>query len=134
MTHDELLALTPEFAGWAEENCHLYLWTTNNFLPRAVELMAAWGFAHKTVLIWVKPRMGLGSYFRNTTELVLFGVRGELRTRADDIATHFEAPVGEHSAKPDIFYDIVKRASYPPYSEVFQRTAREGIPNLYEAG
>ena len=69
-----------------------------------------------------------------SAEHVLFGLRGELRTRADDIATQFEAPVGEHSVKPDIFYDIVKRASYPPYGEVFQRTPREGIANVYEAG
>ncbi len=133
MTHGELLALHGAFDGWAEENCHIYLWTTNNFMPRAVELMAAWGFQHKTILTWVKPRFGLGSYFRNSTEHVLFGLRGELRTRADNIATHFEAPVGEHSVKPGIFYDIVKRASYPPYGEAFQRTPREGITNVYEA-
>ena len=130
MTHDELLEL--DVAAWAEDNCHLYLWTTNNFMPRAVELMAVWGFQHKTVLTWVKPRWGLGSYFRNSTEHVLFGVRGKLMTRGDDIPTHFEAPVGEPSEKPDIFYDIVKRASYPPYGEAFQRQARPGFVNLFE--
>jgi hypothetical protein len=55
MTQEQLLAMP--VPGWAEENCHLYLWTTNNFLPRAVELMAAWGFQHKTVLTWVRPAM-----------------------------------------------------------------------------
>ena len=129
MTHEELLAL--DVAQWAEDNCHLYLWTTNNFMTRAVELMAHWGFQHKTVLTWVKPRWGLGSYFRNNTEHILFGVRGELRTRVDDIATTFEAPLGEHSEKPNIFYDIVRRASYPPYGEVFQRTARPDFSNLF---
>ena len=124
MTHDELLALPVE--SWAEENAHIYLWTTNNFMTRACELMAKWGFQHKTILTWVKPRIGLGSYFRNSTEHVLFGVRGELRTRSDSIATHFEAPVTEHSAKPDIFYDIVERSSYPTYLEAFCRTPREG--------
>lgn len=131
MSHQELLALP--VANWAEDNCHLYLWTTNNFMTRAVELMARWGFAHKTVLTWVKPRWGLGSYFRNSTEHVLFGVRGELRTRSDSIATHFEAPVGEHSAKPDIFYDIVRRASYEPYGEAFQREVRDGFVSLFAA-
>jgi len=130
MSHDELKAL--DVTGWAEGNAHMYLWTTNNFMTRAVELMAVWGFQHKTVLTWVKPRWGLGSYFRNSTEHVLFGVRGELRTRSDSIATHFEAPVGEHSAKPEIFYDIVRQASYPPYGEAFQRTAREDFRNLFE--
>jgi N6-adenosine-specific RNA methylase IME4 len=131
MTHDELLAL--DVAQWAEDNCHLYLWTTNNFMTRAVELMARWGFAHKTVLTWVKPRLGLGSYFRNSTEHVLFGVRGELRTRRDDIATHFEAPVGEHSEKPEEFYNVVRAASYGPiYGELFQRRARPDFLNLFQ--
>jgi N6-adenosine-specific RNA methylase IME4 len=122
MSHEQLLGL--DVAQWAEDNCHIYLWTTNNFVSRGPELMAKWGFQHKTVLTWVKPKFGLGSYFRNSTEHVLFGVRGELRTRSDSIATHFEAPLGEHSEKPEEFYDIVRKASYEPYGEVFQRTAR----------
>ena len=130
MTHDELLALP--VSNWADNNCHLYLWTTNNFMTRAVDLMAHWGFQHKTVLTWTKPRWGLGSYFRNSTEHVLFGVKGELRTRVDNIATHFEAPVSEHSEKPDAFYDIVRRASYPPYGEAFQRKARDEFANLFK--
>jgi N6-adenosine-specific RNA methylase IME4 len=130
MTHEQLLALN--VAAWAEDNCHLYLWTTNNFMTRAVELMARWGFQHKTVLTWVKPRWGLGSYFRNSTEHVLFGVRGELRTRSDSIATHFEAPLGEHSEKPEQFYEIVRKASYPPYGELFQREARPDFLNLFQ--
>jgi N6-adenosine-specific RNA methylase IME4 len=130
MSHEELLALNVE--GWAEENCHLYLWTTNNFMTRAVELMARWGFQHKTVLTWVKPRWGLGSYFRNSTEHVLFGVRGELRTRSDSIATHFEAPLGEHSEKPERFYEIVRAASYEPFGEAFQRQDRADFANLFQ--
>ena len=129
MTHEELLALP--VGGWAEDDAHLYLWTTNNFMTRAVELMARWGFQHKTVLTWVKPRWGLGSYFRNSTEHVLFGVRGELRTRSDSIATHFEAPIGAHSEKPERFYEIVRAASYGPYGEAFQRDARPDFVNLY---
>ena len=130
MSHDALLAL--DVPAWTDDNCHLYLWTTNNFIPRAVDLMAHWGFQHKTILTWTKPRWGLGSYFRNSTEHVLFGVKGKLRTRVDNIATHFEAPMGEHSEKPDLFYDIVLRASFPPYGEAFQRTSRPEFQNLYE--
>jgi N6-adenosine-specific RNA methylase IME4 len=130
MSREELLEL--DVAQWAEDDCHLYLWTTNNFMTRAVELMARWGFQHKTVLTWVKPRWGLGSYFRNSTEHVLFGVRGELRTRSDSIATHFEAPVGEHSEKPDRFYEIVAEASYLPAGEIFQRKPREGFIDCYQ--
>jgi N6-adenosine-specific RNA methylase IME4 len=129
MTHDQLLAL--DVGGWAEDNCHLYLWTTNNFMTRAVDLMAHWGFAHKTVLTWVKPRWGLGAYFRNSTEHVLFGVRGEMRTRSDSIATHFEAPLGEHSEKPEAFYNIVRAASFEPFGEIFQRTDRPDFQNVF---
>jgi N6-adenosine-specific RNA methylase IME4 len=131
MTHDELLSL--DVAAWVDaEFCHLYLWTTNNFLTRAVDLMQQWGFQHKTVLTWVKPRWGLGSYFRNSTEQVLFGTTGTQNTRTGDIGTHFEAPMGEHSEKPEKFYDIVRRASFPPYGEAFQRKERDGFKNLYE--
>ena len=129
MTHAQLLAL--DVAQWAEDDCHLYLWTTNNFMTRAVELMARWGWQHKTVLTWIKPKFGLGSYFRNSTEHILFGVRGELRTRSDSIPTHFEVPVLGHSEKPEKFYEIVRAASYPPYGEVFQRTARADFTNTY---
>jgi N6-adenosine-specific RNA methylase IME4 len=129
MSHEELLAF--DLSQWAEENCHLYLWTTNNFMTRAVELMRQWGFQHKTVLTWVKPRWGLGSYFRNSTEHALFGVRGELRTRSDSIATHFEAAVGKHSEKPDAFYEIVRRASYLPCGEIFQRKERPDFFNCF---
>ena len=129
MTHEQLLAM-PVLA-WAEEDCHLYLWTTNNFVLRAGELMAAWGFEFKTVLTWIKPRLGMGAYFRNTTEQVLFGVRGNLKTRSDAIPTHFAADLGQHSAKPEQFYDIVRRSSYLPAGEAFQRTARDGFVNVY---
>jgi ParB/RepB/Spo0J family partition protein len=72
MGREEALALP--VAKWAENDCHLYLWATNANLPLAVECMAAWGFKHKSVLTWVKPRFGLGIFFRGSTEHVLFGV------------------------------------------------------------
>jgi N6-adenosine-specific RNA methylase IME4/ParB-like chromosome segregation protein Spo0J len=124
MSLEELLALP--VGEWAEENCHLYLWTTNNFILRAGELVKAWGFEFKTVLTWIKPRIGLGSYFRSSTEHVLFAVRGDMMTRARDIPTHFTAPTGEHSEKPQEFFDIAERASYGPYLEAFARKQREG--------
>jgi N6-adenosine-specific RNA methylase IME4 len=63
---------------------------------------------------------------------VLFGVRGEFRTRSAPIATHFEAPVREHSEKPERFYEIVRASSYPPYGEAFQRTSRPDFANLFQ--
>ncbi len=129
MNHEELLALPVE--SWAEDDAHLYLWVTNSFMTRGVELMARWGFAHKTVLTWCKPRIGLGAYFRNASEHVLFGVRGELRTRSDSISTVFGAPVGAHSEKPERFYEIVREASHPPFGEAFQRQARPDFRSVY---
>jgi N6-adenosine-specific RNA methylase IME4 len=131
MTPDQILALP--VASWAEGDCHLYLWVTNSNMPLACKCMAAWGFQHKSILTWIKPRFGLGEYFRGSTEHVLFGVRGKLGTRSRTISTHFEAPVGAHSEKPERFYEIVREASYLPAGEAFQRKAREGFVNLYQA-
>lgn len=130
MSQEQLLAMP--VASWADEECHLYLWTTNNFLFRAGALIEPWGFSYKTVLTWIKPKIGLGSYFRSSTEHCLFAVRGKMTTRVNDIPTHFEAPAGEHSAKPEVFYEIVRRASYPIFGEAFQRDERPDFRNLFE--
>jgi ParB/RepB/Spo0J family partition protein len=130
MTKEELLALA--VADWAEERCHLYLWTTNAMLRHAFDLMEAWGFRYNTILTWTKPRAGMGTHFRGATEHVLFGIRGVLATRTLKIPTWFEAPVGKHSDKPERFYDIVRAASYPPYGEAFQRKARPDFVNLFQ--
>ena len=129
MTLEELLALPVK--SWAEENCHLYLWTTNAIQPKAFELMKAWPFTYNTMLTWAKPKFGMGTHFRGQTEHVLFGIRGTLATRVANISTLFEAPVGKHSEKPEKFYEIVRAASYPPYGEAFQREARSDFQNLF---
>jgi N6-adenosine-specific RNA methylase IME4 len=120
---------------WAEESgCHLYCWVTNNFMAEGCKLVAHWGFQHRVVLTWVKPPpFGLGSYFRNSTEHVLFATLGETTTKhaAASIPTHFEALRGEHSEKPERFYDIVRAASFPPYGEANQRTPRPDFDNLF---
>ena len=138
MTHQQLLAMASAVQTWAEDNCHLYLWTTNNFMTRACQLVAAFGFQHRTVLTWRKMTrhgkewFGLGSHFRNSTEHVLFAERGKLRTRRDDIRSIFEGMVGEHSEKPQQFYDLVLAASHGPYGEIFQREPRADFVNLYQ--
>jgi len=85
------------------------------------------------MLTWRKPHFGLGSYFRHQAEYVLFGIRGDLGTRpaAQSISTVFDAPIGEHSEKPERFYEIVRASSYPPYGEAFQRKARPDFVNLF---
>jgi N6-adenosine-specific RNA methylase IME4 len=135
-TLDQLRAL--DLRQWAdvETGTHLYCWATNNFMAEACKLVAHWGFQHRVLLTWIKPApFGLGSYFRNSTEHVLFATLGETTTRhaAASFPTHFEAPRGEHSEKPEKFYEIVRAASYPPYGEGNQREARPDFANLFES-
>lgn len=120
MTIEELCALDV-VRDRAADQSHLYLWTTAGHLPQAFEVMEAWGFEYKTYLVWVKPQMGMGNYFRVSTELVLFGVRGGMRTQARDIKNYFEAKRAKHSAKPIEFHDMVQKASPGPYMELFSR-------------
>jgi N6-adenosine-specific RNA methylase IME4 len=132
---DQLRAL--DIKQWADQDtgCHLYVWTTNNFMYEACKLVDHWGFQHRTKITWIKPPpFGLGSYFRNSTEDVLFATLGDTSTRpaAASIPTHFEAERGEHSEKPEQFYEIVRAASYPPYGEGNQRTPRSDFANLFE--
>lgn len=124
MTIEELCAL--DVVSRVGDDAHLYLWTTNGFLNEAFDVLNAWGFKYKTCLTWVKPQMGMGNYFRSSTEHVLFGVRGSLQTQDRGLMNWFEAPRGKHSAKPDSFYDLVEKASPGPYLELFARRRRLG--------
>lgn len=129
MTIEELCDLETNgrrVADCVADDAHLYLWVTNNFLREAFAVLDAWGFAYKTCLTWVKPQMGMGNYFRGSTEHILFGVRGSLRTAERNLVNWFEAPRAKHSAKPDCFYDLVEKASPGPYLELFARRARLG--------
>jgi N6-adenosine-specific RNA methylase IME4 len=133
-TIEQLMAL--DVMAWADKEIgtQLYLWTTNNFMAEACKLVAHWGFQHRTVITWIKPPpFGLGSYFRNSTEHCLFATFGNTTTRpaAASLPTHFEAPRGEHSQKPERFYEFVRAASYPPYGEGNQRAPRPDFTNLY---
>jgi N6-adenosine-specific RNA methylase IME4 len=126
MSVEELCALTvvPDLAA---DESHLYLWSTAGHLPEAFSVMAAWGFDYKTYLVWVKPQMGMGNYFRVSTELVLFGVRGGMRTQHRGLKNYFEARRSKHSAKPAVFHDIVMQASPGPYMELFSRCSAESM-------
>ena len=109
---------------WAEDDAHLYLWTTNNHMDESAAIMRAWGFEPKTILTWVKTQIGVGGYYRNSTEHVRFGVRGKLPLLRKDLPTHFIAPRGRHSQKPDSFYDMVETASPGPWLDIFARRHR----------
>jgi N6-adenosine-specific RNA methylase IME4 len=131
MTDAELMSMP--IGLWAEDNAHLYLWCLNSNILQAHKVVNAWGFEVKTVITWVKGRIeqnklvqhiGLGHYFRNSTEHVLFAVRGSLPTLNNDIPTALVAPRRDHSEKPSAFYDMVLRTSPGPYLDVFARVQR----------
>ncbi len=123
----EDLAALP-VAALAEDDAHLYLWTTNPILPEAFPVMEAWGFRYVTLLTWEKRgTLGMGFSFRNQTEHILFGIRGALPIPPEKRErTIFAAPKGRHSEKPDCFLDMVQRVSPGPYLELFARRARFG--------
>lgn len=119
----------------AAKNAHLYLWVPNALLPEGIEVMQAWGFRYVSNVIWAKRRKdggpdgrGVGFYFRNVTEPILFGVRGSMRTLppARSTVNMIETRKREHSRKPDEQYDLIESCSPGPYLEMFARYAREG--------
>ncbi len=134
LTADEIAALP--VARIAAPTAHLYLWVPNALLPDGLRVMAAWGFAYKTNLVWHKLRKdggsdgrGVGFYFRNVTELLLFGVRGSnARTLAPGRrqVNYIGARKREHSRKPDEQYGIIEACSPGPFLELFARGRRDG--------
>jgi N6-adenosine-specific RNA methylase IME4 len=105
----------------AGENCHLHLWTTNAFLFDAKRVMEAWGFEYKSCLIWVKPQMGLGNYWRVSHELMLFGIRGKLPFADRSIPSWLESDRTKHSEKPNAIRQLVEKVSPAPRLELFGR-------------
>ncbi len=119
----------------AEENSHLYLWVPNALLSEGLKVMESWGFQYKTNLIWYKTRKdggpdgrGVGFYFRNVTEILLFGIKGRVRTLKPGRTQVNIIPSRkrEHSRKPDEFYRLIEECSPGPYVELFARFKREG--------
>jgi N6-adenosine-specific RNA methylase IME4 len=123
-------------AAAVEDTAHLYLWVPNALLPEGLAVLQAWGFAYKSNIVWHKLRRdggsdgrGVGFYFRNVTELLLFGVRGK---RARTLApgrrqvNYLGTRKREHSRKPDEQYGLIEACSPGPYLEMFARGSREG--------
>ena len=120
----------------ASETAHLYLWVPNALLPDGIAVMKSWGFEYKSNLVWHKIRKdggpdgrGVGFYFRNVTELILFGVRGQNartlapgRRQVNFLATRKR----EHSRKPDEQYQLIESCSPGPFMELFARGQRPG--------
>ena len=118
------------------DKAHLYLWVPNALLPDGLAVMKAWGFEYKTNIVWEKVRKdgepdgrGVGFYFRNVTELLLFGIKGDKnRTLAParSQVNLLRTIKREHSRKPDEVYPLIERCSKGPYLELFARGVREG--------
>ena len=124
LSYEELLAFP--IGDYRAADSHLYLWITNRSLPKGFSLLDAWGFRYVTCLTWCKPSIGMGNYFRGSTEHVLFGVSGSLPLKRKDVGTWFAAPRGQrHSEKPDAFYELVESCSPGPYLDVFSRRQRD---------
>lgn len=132
MSVDEICAMP--VSAHAAEKSHLYLWVPNALLKEGLDVLSAWGFTYKTNLIWSKIRKdggpdgrGVGFYFRNVTEIILFGVKGKLRTgsagrrQVNIISTRKR----EHSRKPDELYDVIESCSPGRYLELFARAPRD---------
>jgi N6-adenosine-specific RNA methylase IME4 len=134
MTLDQIMALP--VAEITAERAHLYLWCPNALLPDGIAVLDAWGFTYKSNIVWHKIRKdggsdgrGVGFYFRNVTELILFGVRGKNartlapgRRQVNLLATRKR----EHSRKPDEQYSIIETCSPGPFIELFARGTRAG--------
>jgi N6-adenosine-specific RNA methylase IME4 len=126
-----IIAMSAELQPFINNDAHLYLWVTNNYLPAGLDVMKAWGFDYKTTITWVKDRMGLGQYFRGQSEHCLFGVRGVLPYKSIDGkraqgVTAFYAPRTEHSRKPEEMHRMIERVSYAPRLELFARRPAAG--------
>lgn len=130
MSLEEIMALP--VAECANENSHLYLWVPNALLPEGLEVMKSWGFRYVSNIIWAKRRkdggpdgIGVGFYFRNVTEILLFEVRGHMCTPPGRSQVNMiETRKREHSRKPDEQYDLIESCSPGPYLEMVARYPR----------
>lgn len=135
MTLDDIMALP--VSGITDEIAHLYLWVPNAMLPDGLAVLKSWGFQYKSNIVWHKVRKdggpdgrGVGFYFRNTTELILFGIKGKgsnARTLAPGRSqvNIIRTMKREHSRKPDEQYPIIEACSPGPFLEMFGRGGRK---------
>ena len=124
-----------QIANNLEDTAHCYLWVPNALLPDGLKVLESWGFTYKSNIIWHKIRKdggsdgrGVGFYFRNVTEVLLFGTRGKNARTLQPGRTQvnlFQTRKREHSRKPEEQYDIIESCSWGPYLELFGRGKRK---------
>lgn len=111
----------------AADDCHLWLWTTNQVLPKAFDVVAAWGFKYLAPVHWIKPS-GLGNWFVHRTQTILFCYRGKLRFNNERYRPNIfmTGNPPRHSQKPDEAFDLIESISDGPRVELFARRRRPG--------
>ena len=120
MTLEQIKAMP--VSDLAAPDAHCWLWVTNATLRASYDVLEAWGFTPRSILTWVKPRLGLGNYLRNCTEHLLLGTRGKSPILCNRQPNWLFAPVQEHSHKPEEQYAIIERCSPGPNRlELFAR-------------
>ena len=131
MTNEEIMSMPVNEIALPKS--HLYLWVPNALIETGLEVMKRWGFTYKTNIVWYKvrkdggpDRRGVGFYFRNVTELILFGVKGNFRTLdpGRSMPNIIISQKREHSRKPEEVYDVVEKCSQGPFLELFARHSR----------
>lgn len=128
MNIDEIKALP--LGGLADNDCELYLWATQKYLPYAFDLIEAWGFKYCQTLTWCKtPRgTGQGGVYCPTTEFLILARRGKMPNvkRIDSTWFHTKRPHNSHSTKPEFFQDLIEKVGEGPRLEMFARRERNG--------
>lgn len=127
LSNDEIKSMN--INSLADENCELYLWTTNRYLPVAFEVIKAWGFKYCQTLTWCKtPRAGMGGMFCPTTEFLLLCRVGKAPKKKRILTTwwHIKRPHNKHSKKPDFFRNLIESVTNEPRIELFAREKTPG--------
>lgn len=143
--HGTVMGMGPQIRKITAPHAHLYLWTTNYFMEEALAVAEAWGFDQKSIVTWVKvteeptelpherdgpatvsEHIGRGNYLRNTTEHMLFAVKGSRGVALNNVPTHFFAARTENHDKPEKAYRLVEQLSPGPYLALFSQTGRLG--------
>jgi len=129
MALSSIIGLGARIQRVANDDCHLWLCTTNAFLCDGTAAMVCqqWGFKPKTILTWCKPQLGMGHYLRNTTEHIILAVQGRLGAERANVPSHFLAKRTEHSSKPAELYEHIERVSRPGL-RIYK--GRHDIPNV----
>lgn len=133
MSVDEVIKfIEEEILEHIDEDAHIYIWTLNNRLHETFHIVEQLDLEYKNVITWCKvtkegkPAIGVGGNFRNATEHIIFTTKGALSLKRQDLPTWFSAQRTTHSTKPDEAYELIEKASHPPYLDVFARKKREG--------